>query len=93
MKNKTGEIKVRNVPYSIIKRIDEMAYPKSRQEFLLELLVSIATKGYTNDIQSKYSELLSLALAVIDKNSSKLDYIDNKLNEVLDYNKEALNNG
>lgn len=73
---------IRNVDPIIVKKIDEMAKKQSisREEFLRKKLEQMSSLAITEEINDKYSEIVTLTVSVIKENTKEL----NKLNMLLE---------
>lgn len=76
------EIKIRDLPDVVVAKIDEQAKTlgKSRNEFLKEFLeVHFLTFSKVQEIDSKYEQILSRAIKVIEYNSILLGNIADEM--------------
>lgn len=76
------DIKIRDLDPMVVKKIDEMAKKQniSREAFLRKKLEQMATLVVAEEINDKYSEIVSLTVSVIKENTKQL----NKLNMILE---------
>lgn len=73
---------IRDVDPMVVKKIDELAKKngKSREAFLRKKLEQMSALTITEEINDKYSEIVSLTVSVIKENTKEL----NKLNMILE---------